>query len=97
MQSILAIREFQLLAGSGLIALVISWVTVPAKATHEPIWPTRFYLLVIRMASIPGLRGYSESRKLFSRREQFLTSFFIWFFLLFVIGLYIFDCGRQGC
>ena len=97
MQSILAIREIQLLVGSGFIALVIAWVTVPEKATHVPIWPTRLYLFLIRMASVPGLRGYSDSRKLFSRREQFLTSFFVWFFLLFVIGLYIFDCGRHGC
>lgn len=97
MQSILLVREIQLLVGSGLIALVIAWMSVPAKATQVPIWPIRLYLLIIRMADIPGLREYPDSRKLFSWREQFLTCFFVWFFLLFVIGLYISDCGRNGC
>ena len=97
MELAFAIRDAQLFAGSGLVALIIAWLTAPSEATRIPVWPTRLYLFIIELARFPGLREYSDSRKMFSRREQFLTTFFVWFFVLFVASVVAFGCGRQGC
>ena len=98
MQDLLAIRDVQLFAGCSVLALVIAWLSAPRHSTKVPVWPTRLYLLVIDMTNLIGIGEYSKTRKVFSRREQFLSTFFVWFFILFIAAEFAFGCGkRQGC
>jgi len=98
MQDLLAIRDVQLFIACIVLALVIAWLSSPRQATDVPVWPTRLYLLIIDMTNLPGIGEYSKSRRVFSRREQFLTTFFVWFFILFVASVFAFGCsGRRGC
>ncbi len=98
MQDLLAVRDVQLFLCCIVLALVIAWLTSPRQATETPVWPTRLYLLIIDMSNTIGIGQYSKTRKVFSRREQFLTTFFVWFFILFAAAVLVFGCsGRQGC
>ena len=52
-------------------------------------WPMRLYLWLFRNShGLPALRRYGESRTHAKFREQFVVSWFVWFFILF--GLMVF-------
>jgi hypothetical protein len=81
-------------AGVGLLFAV---ATVLLRTAENPGWPIKLYLFIIDAAKFPGLRSYTSSRKSFSLREQFLASWFIWFFVLFLVFLFFWGCSRRGC
>ena len=98
MSEFLLIREVQLFLACVALALAIAWVSSPRSASSKPVWSTRLYLFVIERSNTPFLsKNYRESRNVYSRREQFLATFFIWFFLLFLVAVFAFGCGRSGC
>ena len=94
MQEILAVRDVQIFIACIALALCIAWLTTRRFDSHRPIWPVRLYLFVLLLGP---LQHYARSRKVFSRREQFLASFFMWFFLLFIVAVVAFTCGRRAC
>lgn len=53
---------------------------------EEMVWPMRLYLLAIGNSSHkPMRRCYPGRRTSASWREQFLVSWFMWFFALFLL------------
>ena len=98
MQEFFLIREIQIFLACIALALGIAWLTSPRKASNIPAWPTRLYLTVIERSRTPLLsKNYRAGRTVYSRREQFLTTFFIWFFALLLLGMFVFGCGLKGC
>lgn len=89
-----AVRDILVFVTSLIVGLVIAWLTTRNVDTRQPVWPVRFYLFILLMGPA---RKYAESRSVFSKREQFLATFAVWFFLVFVLGIALFACGRHGC
>ena|SRR5688572_25560574 len=79
-----------------VLALLAAWLTVSGARPDSPAWPVRLYLYFFRSSGVPWFRRYPDTRTTFSRREQFLTSWFIWFFIFFVAAIYLFECHRRG-
>ncbi|MGE5823486.1 MAG: hypothetical protein ACM36A_02720 [Bacteroidota bacterium] len=97
MTNILAERDVQLFLGCVVLALWLAWWTVVGARSEAPVWPIRVYLGLFRGSNFPGIADYAANRKSFSRREQYLASFFVWFFILFIAATFFFGCGRRGC
>jgi hypothetical protein len=94
MLDLLAVRDVQIFVTCIAVALCIAWLATRKVSVKAPVWPVRFYLFVLLMGP---LQRYAKGRHEFSRREQFLASFAVWFFILFVVGIALFACGRRGC
>ena len=91
---VLAIRDVQVFLGSLVLGLCVACLSTRRYDPASPAWPVRLYLFVLLLG--PAHR-YARSRTTFSRREQFVTVFFVWFFIFFVIGVFLFSCGRRAC
>ena len=78
-------------------SLPLALVTVARQRAEKPVWPVRLYLFIFTMSIIPGARSYASSRKTFSLREQFVASWFVWFFILFLVLVFNWGCPRRGC
>jgi hypothetical protein len=90
------LNEVWIFLGCIVLALAAAWVTVRETSPDTPVWPVRFYLWFFRVSNVPWFRRYPESRITFSVREQFLTSFFIWFFIFFIVAISALECDRRG-
>jgi hypothetical protein len=98
MVDILFMRQFQVFLGCLALALVVAWLATRRARPDAPGWPVRLYLLFLSASNIPAVRRYADARKNFPRREQFLVTFFVCFFILFLAAVFTFDhCGRKGC
>jgi hypothetical protein len=96
MTDIVPINEIWIFVGCIALAHAAAWATVAGAAPESPVWPVRVYIYLFRTSNVPWFRRYAGSRTSFPRREQFLTSFFIWFFIFFVIAIFAFECNRRG-
>src|SRR5687768_13570213 len=96
MADIFPINEIWIFLGCIVLALLAAWMTVSGARTDSPVWPVRVYLYFFRNSGLPWFRRYPETRTSFSRREQFLTSWFIWFFVFFFAAIFAFECNRRG-
>jgi len=79
------------------LALVLAWLSVRKARPDESPFAIRIYLFMMEVSNIPSLKEYAASHKQHSRREQFLASAFVWFFIFFVIAIFMFDCPKRGC
>lgn len=92
------VRDVVMLLGALILALPAGALTVRRATPELPAWPVRLYLLLFRINAIPWIRSYADRRRTFSRREQFLASSFVWFFIFFVSAAMAFGCNyRLGC
>ena len=96
MEDIIPLHEVWIFLGCIILALGAAWVTVRDALPDAPVWPVRVYLWFFRRSNIAWFRRYPATRSTFSRREQFLTSFFIWFFIFFLVAIVAFECDRRG-
>ncbi len=90
-------RELVIFFYAAVGGVALGAVTARLGTEAEPVWPVRLYLSLLSFNQPQRLKRYVEGRKRFAFREQLLASSFIWFFILFGAGLYIFGCGRRGC
>jgi hypothetical protein len=90
-------RDVWLAVIATLGSLPLALATVARRREESPVWPVRLYLFIFTMVNIPGVRSYASSRKTFSLREQFVASWFVWFFILFSVLLFNWACPRRGC
>jgi hypothetical protein len=81
-----------------LFAMCAAFVATRSNSPESPVWPIRLWLWLFRNHAITWFKRYPEKRNTFSRREQFLATFFIWFFVAFAIGAAFLSCSyRTGC
>ena len=81
-------------------SLILAVVALKDFDEKNPVWTVAIYMHLISSIDFLGLSiktGYDKKRKIFPYREQFLTSWFVWFFVLFVLLVIFFGCGRKGC
>ena len=72
-----------------LVSLLIAAVAALVTLRVQPLrpWPIRVFLWWYRSANVAALRRWTEATELPTRREQFLVCFFVYFCLLFSLGL----------
>jgi hypothetical protein len=90
------INEVWIFLASLIGALPAAWLTVRHARPEYPAWPLRVYLYFFRHSGWAWFQRYPDTRQTFSRREQFLTSLFIWFFIFFVVAIIALGCNRRG-
>jgi hypothetical protein len=79
-----------------VVATAAAYTTVLNAPEGVAVWPIRLWLWLSRHANIRGLRTYAGSRRVFSRREQFLATFFAWFFIIFANTVFWYQIGIRG-
>ena len=88
-------RELVLLGISVLLGLVIAIAFTPRSPNSRPGPAVQVYQALLR--SVPGFSAAAK-RESSSYREQFLATFFITAFAIFVVVLMFFGCNhRVGC
>ena len=87
-------REAWLLLSAIFGGLLLALIALKNFDEKNPVWPVLIYLALIDYALN---RDYIKQRKIFSYREQFVTSWFISFFVLFIFLVIFYGCGRNGC
>lgn len=84
-----------------LVAVAASFVlaiaTIVRSSPEKTVWPMRLYQLILLVNPWPLVRRYAESRQSFALREQFLVSWFVWFFIVFVGLVFFAGCPKHGC
>ena len=84
-----------------LIAVAVSFFlamgTVIRSSPEKIVWPMRLYQLMLLTNPWPQIRRYAESRKTFALREQFLVSWLVWFFIVFIGLIFFYGCRRHEC
>jgi hypothetical protein len=91
-------RDLLILCAAVAFGLFAALATGRVTHPERPVWPVRVWLWVLRLNTLSWINRYPESRTTFSRREQFLASFFAWFFIVFAAGAIAFGCSyRAGC
>ena len=93
-------RDVWLFLGAILGGALLAKLTLKNFDEKNPVWPVAIYLQLISNIDFLGFSiktGYDKKRKIFPYREQFVTSWFIWFFVLFILLVIFFGCGRKGC
>ena len=91
-------RELMIVAIAALIAIGGAANEVLMTSRVRPVWSIRVWLWLSRHSNSRRLRQYAETGRQFSRREQFVAAFFVWFFIIAAASLVMFGCGyRAGC
>lgn len=79
---------------SSILGIVIGFFHAKMGNIENPIWPIKLYLTIIGTNPLTS-KQYKNSRNHFLFREQFMTASFIWFFIIFILLLFIFDEFRR--
>ena len=79
-----------------MVALAAAYTTVLNTPEGFAVWPIRLWLWLSRHANVRALRTYAGSRRVFSRREQFLATFFAWFFIMFANSVFWYQMSIHG-
>lgn len=91
-------RDLLIFGCSITLAAIIAWGFTKNLSLVNPVWPVRLWLWYFRTNAFQWMKRYPDSRREFSRREQFLAAFCVWIFTLIVLGEILFGCNlRVGC
>ena len=89
------VRDIVILCIAAAVGAVVAALSVPKGASRRPVWAVRVYLAIFQF--FPGVRS-AANRDSFSHREQFLATFFLVAFVVFVGAVLGFGCGyRSAC
>jgi hypothetical protein len=78
--------DLALAASAAVVAALIAWLLVRSSSEDRPGWAVRIYAGLFRTSQVPGLEASVRGRRRFPRREAFLATWFIIFFVLFMGG-----------
>ena len=79
---------------SGVLGVLVGFFHARKGNVEKPIWPIKLYLMIIGN-HVLTLRKYADSRNHFMFREQFMAAAFIWFFIIFVSLMFLFEGFRK--
>jgi hypothetical protein len=82
-------------AGAALVAFIVAWLRTRRTNPSEPNLAVRIYGTLLRSAGIgTENEGQSEPRR-YSRREAFLATWFLVFFVLFMLAVFVIPVGTK--
>ena len=80
------LADLVLAASAAVIAAPIAWFSVRSNPENQPGWAVRIYSALFRASGVPEGRGRPAARPAYPRREAFLATWFLIFFVLFMVG-----------
>ena len=80
--------DLQLAVVASVIGLIVAAFSIRGLSPNSPNWAVRIYAALLSLPFPFGVNSkYRQSRRTFGRREAFLASWFLTFFVIFMIGL----------
>jgi hypothetical protein len=81
--------ELAIATVAALGGLIVAWWATRSHDEETPGPAVRFYASLFRSMGVKRLRDAAEFRKRFPRREAFLATWFLTFFVLFGFGVMV--------
>jgi hypothetical protein len=84
-----AVNELAIATVAALGGLLIAWWATRSYDDTTPGPAVRLYASLFRSTGVAKLRDATDSRQRFPKREAFLASWFLTFFLIFGFGVFV--------
>jgi len=84
-----AASEFAIATVTALGGLLVAWWMTRSHDETMPGPAVRLYASLFRSTGVAKLRDAADSRKHFPKREAFLASWFLAFFVIFGFGIFV--------
>jgi hypothetical protein len=81
--------EIAIAAVAGLCGLLVAWLATRSQNEVRPGPAVRIYAALFRATGIAKLREAADARTRFPKRESFLATWFLTFFVIFFFGVFI--------
>jgi hypothetical protein len=84
-----AVTEIAIATVAALGGLLVAWWVTRSYDDTRPRPAVRLYASLFRSTGVAKLRDAANSRERFLKREAFLASWFLAFFLIFGFGVFV--------
>jgi hypothetical protein len=81
--------ELAIATVAALGGLLVAWWATRSYDDTTPGPAVRFYATLFRLTGVAKLRDAADARNRFPKREAFLTSWFLTFFVIFGFGVMV--------